>query len=352
MADAVAEVLAATFEVPVQLDGEEHLGGNRSRVVCYHIRSQGGDVPRSVVVQHAIAQAGESYDPTASGGPAERLFNDWAGLQFLSEVLGTASPAPRFYGGDRTAGFIVMEDLGTGIGLHEALLESRNAARAEDIMVAYFGVLGRVHAATIGRKERFTSLRDALGPRGASHISNMSGPIRDMHATLERLHVSPAAGFAGEVTLCGTFARDPGPFDAYIQADPCPDNCLSTATGLRLLDFEYAQFGPALWDGAYARAQYMTCWCANRVPDHVVARAEAAYRAELMEGCPPARDDAQFYRALTMAAACSTFWLLSQVMRELLANDWTTGIATQRQACSCAWMRWGGSPSSGAISQP
>ncbi|MEZ4737122.1 MAG: hypothetical protein R3E79_59340 [Caldilineaceae bacterium] len=42
----------------------------------------------------------------------QRFFRDWAGAEFLSTLPGDPHHGPRFYGGDRGLGFIILEDLG------------------------------------------------------------------------------------------------------------------------------------------------------------------------------------------------------------------------------------------------
>jgi hypothetical protein len=57
---------------------------------------------------------------------------------------------------------------------------------------------------------------------------------------------------------------------------------------------------------------------------------ESAYRAELVKGCPEARDDSVFETALVRVCA---FWLLNTLGRHLdgaLREDRTWGIATIR----------------------
>jgi hypothetical protein len=73
-------------------------------------------------------------------GPASRLFNEWAGLQFLGEVGGDPPPAPRLYGGDRQADIFLMEDFGTGTRLDHALL-GLDAAAAARTLVALSGTV-------------------------------------------------------------------------------------------------------------------------------------------------------------------------------------------------------------------
>src|SRR5262245_33281147 len=98
----VEKLLAERFEGEARLGPAEDIrSSNRSRVCRVPILNGPQHAPRSVIVKQAVAMEGEVYDPELPGGPAERLFNEWAGLQFLTEISGVDSPAPRLYGGDR-----------------------------------------------------------------------------------------------------------------------------------------------------------------------------------------------------------------------------------------------------------
>ena len=101
---AVAErILSERFGGPVRLRGGWTApGGLFSSVRRGHVVSAPEETPASVIVK------------TARPNFLEDLFCDWAATQFLSGLAGETPPAPRFYGGDREAGVIVLEDLGDG----------------------------------------------------------------------------------------------------------------------------------------------------------------------------------------------------------------------------------------------
>ena len=310
---ALGEVWGST----VVLDRPESLGGsNRSHVSRYHVVAGGpGDV-ETVVVKHAVARAGEQYDPTATDGPAVRLFNDWAGLAFLSECFANAddSPFPRFIAGDGTNGLIVMHDIGAGKGLDHYLL-GNDAAAAEECMTALFTTLGRVHAATCGKQARYDEIRDALGPRKPEvldeHIQwHREHPIKG----LAYLGVDVQKEFLDEIEECIKVLRDDGPFRVYTHHDPCPDNLLWIDGRVYLLDFEFSGMANAAVDMRYPRAIWPTCWCANRTPGPIIERLEATYRNELIQGCPAAAEDSLFYRQ--MAAGCA------EAAMAMIGQDW------------------------------
>lgn len=87
-----------------------------------------------------------------------------------------------------------------------------------------------------------------------------------------------------------------------------------------------------LLEGVYGRMHFPTCWCVYRLPEQIPLRMEAAYRAELVKGCPAASDDRLFYHAV--ADAC-TFWMLDWYhefpLSDLLTKDRMIVTSTVRQ---------------------
>jgi hypothetical protein len=331
---AIAErVLSATFECAVHLDAGEALS-ERTHVLRCPVRSGPTDAPTSVIVKCARVWDGVVYDPDsdAPSSSAPYLFNDWAGLQLLSQVAGTDNIAPRFYGGDRTAGIFVIEDLGAGASPDQALLGDDPAA-AEANLLALASMLGRIHAATIGRHDQFTHMRAALGPYtpGDQGYRWLADGFLE---TATALDVPLRSGAADDLETVIDALVNPGPFLAYTHGDPCPDNWVWAGERLRLFDFEIGAFRHALTDGVYGRIHFPTCWCVNRLPDHIPPLMEAAYRAELARGCAAAQDDQRFGRAVVEACAYWTLRLCSRDMRpilEVLDEDFEWGISTVRQ---------------------
>jgi hypothetical protein len=81
----------------------------RDRVWRCTLDAQSDDAPKSVIVKH-IRPAHYAPDDVTQLD-TRRFFGEWAGAEFLSR-LGDGQHGPRFYGGDRQAGFIVIEDMG------------------------------------------------------------------------------------------------------------------------------------------------------------------------------------------------------------------------------------------------
>ena len=331
---AIAErVLSATFAGAVQLDFGEALR-ERTHVWRCAVRSGPVGVPDSVIVKRARVWDGVAYDPdsTEPSSSAAHFFNDWAGLQLLSQVSGADSIAPRFYGGDRAAGLFVLEDLGAGGSPDQALLGDDRAA-AEANLLALARMLGRMHAATIEWNEQYEQMRAALGlyaPGDQGYRWLADGFL----STSAALDVPLRSGAAAELETLIDALANPGPFLAYTHGDPCPDNWVWAGERLRLFDFEIGAFRHALTDGVYGRIHFPTCWCVNRLPDQIPALMESAYRAELARGCPAAQDDQLFGRAVVEAC---TYWTLrlcsgdrSAILR-VMDEDFEWGISTVRQ---------------------
>jgi hypothetical protein len=329
MITVVEKLLSERFEGKVRLGGAEELrSGGHSKVSRFSVLEGPQCAPQSVIVKQMVALERDGQYSSPPDGPARRLYNEWAGLQFLTEISGGASPTPRFYAGDRDQGLVAFEDLGAGKRLDHVLLgDDPNAAEA--MLVAFAETLGRMHALTTGKQAEFERIRGGLGPR-KSHTSDNWGDwfatgLRDMGQVVG---VEPASGIDEELRVVAKNLVEPGPFHAYLHQDPCPDICLDTDDGLKLIDFEFGGYGHALQDGIYGRIHFPTCWCVNRLPDHIPPKMEAAYRAELIKGCPEAADDERFYRAVV--EACAACVINSHNAMELL-EDHRWGISTMRQ---------------------
>ena len=100
----------------------------------------------------------------------KRLFNDWIGTQFLNTVSPQLHHSPRFYGGDRRLGLIVIEDVHHRHSLVESLLGS-NRSLAEWALLQYATCLGQLHHDTVGRVGEFERLYRTLAPESGIYQS-------------------------------------------------------------------------------------------------------------------------------------------------------------------------------------
>jgi Phosphotransferase enzyme family len=247
-------------------------------------------------------------------------------------LQGHAPHSPCFYGGDRETGFILLEDLGMHASLVEPLLNGEEAD-AVQALLSYAARLGTLHADTIGQEARFTQLWQTLTPPVGSvtrEATRLAVQIVQLQQHVERLGARVPPAFGEEVATTFIAPHTPGPFWAYLHGDPCPDNVVYTGAEVRLIDFECGRFGHALCDGSYGRMLFPTCWCANRLPETVVAQMERVYRTALVPGCAAAADERLFADALVDACG---YWMLRTLVRHLpqaLDEDRPWGIATIR----------------------
>lgn len=322
MIATIERLLAEVFEGSIQLgEGDDLTASGRTSVYRLKVLAGPPHAPDSVIVKQARKL------------PATPFFNELASLQFLKHVVPPEqSFVPRYYAGDPEQGVYVIEDLGSGKRLDQLLL-GNDAAAAEAALVAHAAVHGRLHALTAGKQADYDALRE---PLGSLKYEDEDETLDWLPSVLERslapVDISPAAGVEQELLALVEALKHPGPFLTFTQGDGCPDNCLYVGPALYLIDFEGGRFTHALLEGCYGRIHFPTCWCVYRLPEHIPARMEAAYRAELVRGCPIAADDTLFYRALTGACA---FWVLDWLrwmpLAKLLQSDRLIIAASDRQ---------------------
>ena len=327
---AAERVLAQTWGHEVRLGQGTCLTapGRRNLLLRCPVLSGGG--PASLIVKQVTTAAASLHQ--ADTWDVQRFCRDWAGAQFLSAVQDQAPHSPRFYGGNREAGFILLEDLGAHASLVEPLMNGEEAD-AIQALLGYAARLGALHTDTIGQEAAFTRLWQTLTPQAIAvtdDVKRFAAQIRLLQEHLERLGARVEPAFGEEVATTLIALHTHGPFWAYLHGDPCPDNVVYTGAEVRLIDFEFGRFGHALCDGTYGRMLFPTCWCANRLPERVVAQMEAVYRTALVPGCSAAADDRLFADALVDACG---YWVLRTLVRHLpqaLDEDRPWGIATIR----------------------
>ncbi|HZR43478.1 MAG TPA: hypothetical protein VFB12_25415 [Ktedonobacteraceae bacterium] len=329
-------LLEQQFGGPVRLgEGHNLRGSNRSKVYRFSVLDGPSGTPTSVIVKQAHSTADAVYDPNKPGLIAWTFFNEWASLQFLSHLIDEATGlpfSPRFYGGDRTIGVLVMEDLGDAKRMDHYLLADDPAA-AEILLVTFAATHGRLHALMAGLYTEFTRIRDPLGAISiGTDEFTYEWFASVLYQVAETVGITPAPGVDAELAVLKASMQNPGPFLTFFQRDSCPGNCLYIDDKVRLIDFEGGMLGHALVGGVYGRIHFPTCSCVFRMPERIPLRMEAAYRAELIKGCPAAADDTLFYRAVVEACA---FWMLdlyqSFPLSKLLQKDFMVEGTTVRQ---------------------
>lgn len=331
---AVAEqVLSNSLNYPVKFQSIEPISqpGRWNLLLRCHIEAING-LPRSFILKKVEA---DPYNPAnLSDSNTKRFFNDWVGTQFLNTIPCQKEHRPILYGGDRTLGFLLLEDIPHHSTLVEPLLGS-DPVHAQTLLLQYARCLGQLHSNSVGSLAIYDRLFQTVSghakppPRVSYDVA-----IAQIHTWLNFLEIPIEANFSQDLARIFDTVTHPGPYSAYVHADACPDNILHTGETVRLIDFEFGNFGHALIDAVYGRMMFPSCWCANRLPQEIIMQMESTYRSELIKGCPAAEDDERF--EVSLVNVCG-YWLLSNFFRHLDAalekesSYGPNGVATVRQ---------------------
>jgi aminoglycoside/choline kinase family phosphotransferase len=328
--DAVAAASAALSREagePVGVDGALTLGDETRRNLILRARAvQGGAEPRAIIIK---ATRAASYDAAAANAyEAFGLVREWAATRYLVRHASGQRFTAALLAADLEQGVLVYDDLGESLPSLVGPLLQGTAEAAEQALIAYAQALAALHRATIGcRADHAAILREGypaatLPPPG--------------HRWMESVARVPHARLGGdfpedEMDLILQHLRQPGGWQALVHGDPCPDNVVLAADGRAvLIDFEFARPGHALFDAAYWRMGFPTCWCAGVVPAEVGRRIDRAYRDAIAEAIAEAGDDDAFRRESAIIDAAWLLGSLSWLLDRALAEDGVWGRATNR----------------------
>ena len=262
-------------------------------------------LPEVFLVKMARHTKREPYDPESdcAGSPAWKLFNEWAALQFLSDIDNPQIISPKFIAGDAAKGLIAFEYIPKARSFRD-ILGNANADEQRHALLTYAQTIGRMHGATYGRKNEWLRLRMSLGTSHQADPNAFDGILRSFHrlATFIEQPVSVAVEtelFELKETLSGA-----EPFSALRHVDIAPQNYLLFNDSVKLVDFEYSDYGHFLLDAPLGPYPFTVRWeC-----DEVLAREiESVYRAELSTGFRGALDDFTYYKGVLTAWI---YWLL------------------------------------------
>ena len=328
--DAVAvasATLSHTTGEPVRIDSALSLGEDSRRNLVLRARAvQGGTKPRSIIIK---ATRAADYDARAVDAYEESGFvKEWAATSYLARQASRHPFTPNLLAHDLKQGVLVYEDLGEGLSSLVAPLLHGAAHQAEQALIAYAEALAALHRATIGCRDDHSAILREGFPTAA-----IPPPA---HRWIENVARAPHALLGGDfpdddVDLIAEHLRQPGCWQALVHGDPCPDNVVLTADGRAvLIDFEFARPGHALFDAAYWRMGFPTCWCAGTVPPEVRRRIDLAYRASIADAIPEARDDSAFRRESAIIDAAWLLGNLAWLLEGALTEDGTWGRATNR----------------------
>ncbi|MBL1082509.1 hypothetical protein JK359_11030 [Streptomyces actinomycinicus] len=275
---------AAGSLLGTELSDPADLGGSRRSTVLRCRTADGG----TVIVK-------------AYGREPEGLRSFTAEAAGLS--LGTAGPA--LLGVDLRTPLLVMEDLGDAPSLADVLLGDDPKA-ATDGLLAWARGLGRLAARSVSGRAEFTRL-SARFHQGVP--SRADDPWIERRAAgllrlLDEAGIAVPPGLADELASIGAVGDDRYP--AFTPGDTCPDNNLLTADGLRLIDFEAANYQSVFLTAAYCRMPFSTCWCVFRLPAAPARDIERTYRTEVTAVYPELAEDAVWEAGIRRAIAVWT----------------------------------------------
>jgi Ser/Thr protein kinase RdoA (MazF antagonist) len=263
-----------------------------------------------------------------------QLFGDeLAALDYLN---GMAVPvAPRLLGADAQAGLLLMEDLGDGATLADSLMAAgRERVQAE--LIAYARALGSLHAWSMSHAGEAAGVRarhgpGSAGPRWRDAVQRGKEPFLTAAA---RLGVA-SHGVAEEIDQVHRMVVGTS-YLGLVHGDPCPDNVRLVDGTCRIVDYEYAAWGPVAYDAAYLLAPFPSCWCFARLPDEVAGPAVEAYRAILATAGFELGPD---WESVTTAVLAAAFLGRGQMLAEALDRDDDDWGTTTMRPRLLAWLR-------------
>lgn len=290
-------LLSVVYHAPVHLEVEEQFESSHTVLRC-KVEDEVLTAHRTVIVKQ------RNFDqPDAPAGFDQAMLfrNEWASLEFLTSLSPTASLGPRLVASDREAGLVVLEDLGATQSVQDVLYGADRKA-AVDALVGMGQTLGRLQRVSRGREAEFLAVQAGL--QAATTVCDASldlrGKLGDLRACLAGLGIEIGDEFESAVIALENTVHGPGALRAFVHNDAGPHNFVATASGVRLLDFEFGGYGHGLVDAACARLAFPPAFRGRVLPPEVARQVEAAYLAELqMEGL----DDAHFNEALAQACA-------------------------------------------------
>jgi hypothetical protein len=239
----------------------------------------------------------------------------------LTVLAGRGLPVPELIAVVDDPPLVVLEDLGDGPSLADALLGA-DRATATARLNQWADALATLHAATTTDAKRFADAMEA-GLSTVDSMPRLLARAADMlSAQLARLGVEPDEPALRELRSA-TDLLGPGA-DALTPADACPDNNVVTPDGLVLLDFEQATVRHVAWDAAYLLLPWPSCWCSWGLPLDEARAAMARWRAAVAPAIPAVGEPA-LERDLDVAVASwaflSTAWFLEAAFDESPADD-------------------------------
>ncbi len=262
-------------------------------------------LPEVFLVKMARHTKRESYNPNQDSveSPAWKLFNEWAALQFLSQIDSTRTLAPQFIAGDAIQGLIAFEYVPKAHTFRD-ILRNANAHEQKHALLAHAQTIGRMHGATYGKKNEWLSIRTSLGTYHQADPDAFDGILRSFRRLAAFVEQPVSVAVETELSELKEMLSDAEPFSALRHVDIAPQNYLSLNDGVKLVDFEYSDYGHFLLDAPFGPYSFSVRWeCDERLTREI----ENVYRTELSSNFRGARDDAIYYKGVL---AAWIYWLL------------------------------------------
>lgn len=323
--DDASKLMSASLRKPVNFSKVIQLSEPDRRNVILRLLIDNPQewMPKTIILKQTATETNK-FEAAKSETEIERMSrfaHDWAGIEFLTEI--GSDHAPHFYAGSLEHKFILIEDLGLShpslVGPLTRAPSVANVQKAEVALIAYVRRVASMQVDTLGKSKQFTTLLNRIYPQ--AHRFNFLGEdtVSDMIRQFKLLIGEDSIELGKEIQDVLEFSRFHGDFHVLLHGDICPDNVYYQGNEIKLIDFEFGDFGNALIDGVYLRMNMPSCWCSKAVPQPILYKMEAAYREELKRGISAAVDDAAYYKQLTYACA---YWLIRTISTMDVNREW------------------------------
>ncbi|MXV75136.1 phosphotransferase [Candidatus Poribacteria bacterium] len=277
----------------------------KNRIFRCWVADGPSSLPEVFLVKIARHMKREPYNPKSNcvGSPAWKFFNEWAALQFLNEIDGTRTLVPQFIAGDAVEGLIAFEYVPKARSFRDILRDSNENER-NCALLAHAQAIGRMHGATYGRKNEWLRLRTSLGTFHQADPDTFNGILRSFHRLATSLEQPVSIAVETELSELKETLSEGEPFSALRHVDIAPQNYLWLNDGVKLVDFEYSDYGHFLLDAPLGPYPFSVRWECDEV---LTREIESVYRAELSTNFRRALDDAIYYKGVL---AAWIYWLL------------------------------------------
>lgn len=306
---AAERLLTARLGAEVRLADPEDLGGSgHSTVLRVRVAHNPFSLPRTLVLKHCTTDLPDDG--------VDQFAQEAASCQLFTAMRAGERPGPELIASDAEQRLLVLEDLGRSGTVAEAL-NSTDAVRAEQALLAWARALGQMHASTWGREQDFAALQRRLGqptvpdPLPEHTKASIRGLPAVLHATLGVETPDSAVDEALRVArqLGG------GRYRAFSPSDLGPDNAVVAGRTVRFIDFEGGGFRTVFMDVAQLRAPLPSSIVTHSVGEQMAQAMTAAWHGEVVGMWPELEDESLLANRLLDGDLgwtwLCTWWLLA-----------------------------------------